>query len=177
MDNPKAPGSPFWSDSSKRTVVVILLVLALLLFYRINIVLLPLSLATILAYLITPLVNLITRTLRLPRLLVIAAIYLALTIFLISIPVIAIPPLVSQITIFIGNVPRYLAGVGNFFTEPIVLIEGYEIPMDELPFDQIVRSLSDNLVGIVQTLGGQTLAIFSSVATVTISTVGWLILV
>jgi predicted PurR-regulated permease PerM len=177
MDSSKPPGSPLWSDSSKRTVIVILLVLALLLFYRVNIVLLPLSLATILAYLITPLVNLITRTLRLPRLLVIAAIYLALTVFLISIPVIAIPPLVNQITIFIGNVPRYLAGVGNFFTEPIVLIEGYEIPMDELPFDQVVRSLSDNLVGLVQTLGGQTLTIFSSVATVTISTVGWLILV
>lgn len=177
MNDSKPPRSPLWSVSSKRTVVIIVLVLALLLFYRVNIVLLPLSLATILAYLITPLVNLITRTLRLPRLLVIAAIYLALVVFIISIPVIAIPPLVNQITGFVSNVPRYLAGVGNFFDDPIVLVEGYEIPVDELPFDQIIRSLSDNLVGIVQTLGGQTLAIFSSVATVTISTVGWLILI
>lgn len=177
MNDSKSPGSPIWSVSSKRTIVVIVLVLALLLFYRVNIVLLPLSLATILAYLITPLVNLITRTLRLPRLLVIATIYLALAVFIISIPVIAIPPLVNQINILVSNVPRYLAGVGNFFDDPIVLVEGYEIPVDELPFDQIIRSLSENLVGIVQTLGGQTLAIFSSVATVTISTVGWLILI
>ncbi|MBX3057407.1 MAG: AI-2E family transporter [Anaerolineae bacterium] len=177
MNDSKPPRSPLWSVSSKRTVVIIVLVLALLLFYRVNIVLLPLSLATILAYLITPLVNLITRTLRLPRLLVIATIYLALAVFIISIPVIAIPPLVNQINVLVSNVPRYLAGVGNFFDDPIVLVEGYEIPIDELPFDQIIRSLSENLVGIVQTLGGQTLAIFSSVATVTISTVGWLILI
>ncbi len=177
MNEPKVPSSPFWSASSKRTVLVITLVLALLLLYRVRIVLLPLSLATILAYLLAPLVNLLTRILRLPRLLVIVCLYLALVVLIVSIPVTAIPPLVNQISVFIGNVPRYLADLGAFFDDPIVLIEGYEIPVHELPFDQVFDSLSANVVDIVQTLGGRTLTIFGSVASLTISTVGWLILV
>jgi len=177
MNEPKSPGSPFWSVSSKRTVLVIMLVLALLLLYRVQIVLLPLSLATILAYLLVPLANLLTRRLRLPRLLVIISIYLALVVLIISIPVTAIPPLVNQISVFISNVPYYLAELGAFFDDPIVLVEGYEIPVNNLPFDQVFDSLSTNLVDIVQTLGGRTLTLFGSVASPTISTVGWLILI
>jgi predicted PurR-regulated permease PerM len=89
----------------------------------------------------------------------------------------AIPPLVNQGSVFISNVPHYLGQIGPFFDEPIVLMEGYEIPIDELPFDQIIASLSANLVDIVQSVGGQTLTIFGNVASVTISTVGWLILI
>lgn len=177
MTLPTPPHSPLWSTSGKRTVVIILLVLALLLLFRIRILLLPLSLATMLAYLIEPLVKLLDQYVPLPRTLIILLVYLALVVLIISIPVIAIPPLVNQSSIFISNMPRYLAQIGPFFNEPIVLVEGYEIPIDELPFDQVFASLSTNLVNIVQTLGGRTLTIFSNVATVTIATVGWLILI
>jgi predicted PurR-regulated permease PerM len=181
MKDPKsldpASGSPSWSASSKRTIIVFILVLALLLLFRIHIVLLPLSLATILAYLIVPLVNLVTRLFRLPRLLVIICVYLALVVLIISIPVIAIPPLITRGSVFISNVPHYLGQVGAYFEEPIVLVAGYEIPIHELPFEQVFNSLSANLVDIVQTVGGRTLTIFGSVASLTITTVGWLILV
>lgn len=43
--------------------------------------------------------------------------------------------------------------------------------------DQLFTSLSNNLVEVVQTLGGQTLSIFGSLASATISTVGWTIMV
>lgn len=177
MSLPTPSGSPLWSASAKRTTVIILLVLSLLLLFRVRIVLLPLSLATILAYLIEPLVKWLDYYTPLPRTLVIVFIYLGLVVLLIAIPVIAIPAMVSQGSIFLSHVPSYQQQVELFFGEPIVLIEGYEIPIDDLPFDQVVTSLSANLVDIVQTLGGRTLTIFGSVATITITTVGWLILV
>jgi predicted PurR-regulated permease PerM len=177
MNSPKLPGSPPWSASSKRTFAVILFVLALLLLYRLRLVLLPLSLAILLAYLIEPLVWLLTRHGRLPRTPVILLIYLALVLLMISIPVTAVPPLITQASHFLNNVPQYLEQLGAFFSEPIVLVRGYEIPLDELPFDQMFASLSANLVDIVQTLGGQTVAILGSVASITLSTVGWLILI
>lgn len=176
MNKSMPSGSPFWSASSKRTIVIILLVLALLLLYRVQIVLLPLSLATILAYLIEPVVRWLHQHTPVPRILIISLIYVGLLVLLISIPVIAVPPLVAQGSALISNVPQYLTQFGSFFQEPIVLIAGYEIPVDELPFDQVFASLTANLVSIVQTLGGQTLNILGSVASVTISTVAWSLL-
>lgn len=176
MNAPKSHNSPAWSANSKRTIVIILFIFALLLVYRIRILLVPLSIAIILAYLIEPAVNLITRRTSIPRIFAILIIYLTLLIAFISIPVTAITPIVTQGSLFISNIPGYLEQLGIFFSEPIILVEGYEIPVDQLPLDQVFTSLSANLVEIVQTLGGQTLSIFGSVATVTISAVGWIIL-
>lgn len=177
MNGPPSSNSPQWSASSKRTVMIILFVLFLLLLYRIRLLLAPMSLAIILAYLIEPGVKLLTRYTPLNRLLSILLIYLGLVAFLVSLPVTAVTPIINQGTIFVRNIPRYLEQLGVFFSEPIVIFEGYEIPIDQLPLDQAFASLSANLVDIVQTLGGQTLSIFGVVASATISTVGWLILI
>jgi len=177
MESPNSSGSPAWSASSKRTIIIILFIGALLLLYRVRLLLLPLSLAIILAYLIEPVVKLITRRASIPRTVAILIIYLILLIALISLPVTAVTPIITQGSLFISNIPTYLEQLGVFFSEPIVLIEGYEIPIDQLPLDQVFTSLSANLVDIVQTLGGQTLSIFGSVATATLSTVGWIILI
>lgn len=176
MESPNPSNSPNWSASSKRTVTIILFIGALLLLYRVRLLLLPLGIAIILAYLIEPGVKFITQRTIIPRTVAILIIYITLLITLITLPVTAITPIVTQGTLFISNIPNYLQQLGVFFSEPIILIKGYEIPVDQLPLDQIFTSLSTNLVGIVQTLGGQTLSIFGSVATATISTVGWIIL-
>jgi predicted PurR-regulated permease PerM len=155
-------------------VLLILLALAL---YRFRLLLLPLSMALILAYLIEPLVNQLTKRTPLPRNLSIALIYLLLVAALVSIPVSTINPIVTQVTNFIHRTPQYIRDIGEFFQDPIVLADDIIIPVDQLSLDQLFASLSNNLVELVQTLGGQTISIFGSLATATISTVGWTIMV
>jgi len=177
MTNPQQPGSQMWSPSSKRIILTILFVLVSLAVYRFRLLLLPLSMAMVLAYLIDPLVNFLTRKTPLPRLLSIVLIYLIIIAALVSIPVSAISPIINQGTTFVNNIPRYLREMGEFFQDPIVIFDTFEIPVDQLSLDQAFTSLSSNLVSLVQTVGAQTISLFGNLATATISTVGWTIMV
>lgn len=169
--------SPLWSANNKRLVLIILLVLLCLALYRFRLLLLPLSMAMILAYLIAPLVTYLTKRTPLSRNLSIAVIYLLLVAALVSIPVSTINPIVTQVNNFIHRTPQYIRDIGEFFQEPIVLADEIVIPVDQLSLDQLFTSLSSNVIDLVQTLGGQTISIFGSLATATISTVGWTIMV
>lgn len=169
--------SPPWSATNKRLVLITLLVLLALALYRFRLLLLPLSIAMILAYLVEPLVTQLAKRTPLSRNLSIAVIYLLLIAALVSIPVSTITPIVTQVTNFIHRTPQYIRDIGEFFQEPIVLADEIIIPVDQLSLDQLFASLSNNLVEIVQALGGQTISIFGSLATATISTVGWTIMV
>lgn len=177
MPSPKRATSPPWSTSGKRVVVIILFVLTLFGFYRFQILWIPLALAAIIAYLIEPVVSQIERRTRLSRNMAIVFIYLLIIVILISVPVGTLTPLVAQAIGFINNTPRYLQQISQFFEDPIVIAEGIRIPVDQLSLDQAFTSLSANLVSLVQTIGGRTFLIFGSVATATISTLGWTILV
>ena len=169
--------SPPWSPYNKRLVLMILFILVALALYRFRLLLLPLSMAMILAYLIEPLVSQLTLRTPLSRNLSIGIIYLLLVTALVSIPVSTITPIVTQVSNFIHRTPQYIRDIGEFFQEPIVLAEDIVLPVEQLSLDQLFTSLSSNLVEIVQTLGGQTISIFGSLATATISTVGWTIMV
>jgi predicted PurR-regulated permease PerM len=169
----KSVNSPPWSPNSKRLVSLILLALAFFTLMRVSILIMPISIAIILAYLIDPVVRLVTRRTPLPRNVAIAVIYLIIIIALVSIPVSAITPIIVEAISFIQKTPGYLVQLGELFQKPIVLTEGIELPVDQLSLDQAFTSLSNNLVQVVQTVGGQTLSIFSKITTATISTVGW----
>jgi predicted PurR-regulated permease PerM len=129
-----------------------------------------------LAYLIEPLVELLTRRTGLSRTLSIAIIYLLLIAILVSVPVGAITPIVVQTNNLINNTPSYLQQLGEFLQKPII-IAGFEIPINELPLDQVYATLTSNFVSILQTVGSRSISLFGSVASATISTVGWTILV
>ncbi|KAA3661436.1 MAG: AI-2E family transporter [Chloroflexi bacterium] len=169
--------SPPWSTTSKRLVWLVLFGLATLVIFRVRALLLPLIMAMILAYLINPLIQLIVRRTRVNRLLAIAIAYLILIAALVYIPVSVISPIVNQINAFIQNTPEYIDQIGEFFQEPIVIFDVVEIPIDQLYLNQSFSSLSSTIVDLVQNVGGQTLAIFGSLATATLSTVGWTFMV
>ncbi len=176
MKTPHYPSSPPWSTSTKRIVVIISLAMVVLAVYRIRNLLLPLVTAVILAYLVNPLVLLITRRTRLNRNLVIALIYLILLAALVSIPVSAISPIVNQVNNFISNLPRFVNQLGELLQRPII-IAGNEIPLNQSQIEQIYASLSNNFVSLVQTIGSQSLTVFGSIASATLSTFGWTFLV
>ncbi len=148
----------------------------LLVVYLVRNLLAPFVMAIVLAYLVEPIVNLITRRTRIPRGVSIGMVYLLILIGLISIPVSAISPIVTQANNLLNNIPRYLQQLGEFLEKPII-IANLEIPINELPIDQVYESLASNLLTIIQTLGGRSLSIFTSFATATISTLGWTILI
>ena len=177
MTSPPPSSSPPWSTASKRLVWLVLLGLAALAIYRVRALLLPLSMAAILAYLINPLVQWLTHHTPLNRIFSIAAIYLTLIAALVYIPVSVVSPVISQANTLIQNTPGYVEQLGEIFEEPIVIIGGLEIPIDHLDLEQTFSSLSNNFVQLLQTIARQTLSIFSSLATATISTVGWTIMV
>ena len=127
MKTPHYPSSPPWSTSTKRTIVIISLAMVALAVYRIRNLLLPLVTAVILAYLVAPLIQFITQRTRLNRNLVIAVVYLLLLAALVSIPVSAISPIVSQVNNFINNLPRFVNQLGELLQRPI-FIAGNEIP-------------------------------------------------
>ena len=147
-----------------------------LVIYRIRNLLMPLVTAVILAYLVNPLVLFITRRTRINRNLVIVLIYLILLAGLVSIPVSAISHIVSQVNNFINNLPRFVNQLGELLQRPIV-IAGNEIPLDQSQIEQIYASLSNNVISLVQTIGSQSLAVFGSIASATLSTFGWTFLV
>ena len=176
MTMPDYPSSPPWSTSTKRTIIIILLAVLVLGVYRIRGLLLPVVTAVILAYLVEPLVKLITEHTRLKRSLAIAFVYLILIAVLISIPVSAIAPIVNQVNNFISNLPHFVEQLGELLQQPIIFA-GNEIPLNQLQIEQIYASLSNNFVTLVQTIGSQSLAVFGSIASATLSTFGWAFLV
>jgi len=170
------PDSPPWSPNSKRWVLLALLLAAVLGIYRIRSLLLPLTMAVVVAYLVEPIVKLLVKRTRLSRIIAIAFVYLVIIAVVISIPVSAISPLVTQVTNFINNTPGYLELLGDVAQRPLAFA-GREIPLDQLPLEQLLAGLTNNLINIVQTVGGRSLSLFSSIASATITTVGWTILV
>ncbi len=176
MTSAKQNPSPLWSNTSKRIVLLLLFGFILLVTYRFKLLLLPLSIAILIAYLVEPLAKGLTHKTPLSRTWSIVIIYLSIIAILISIPVGTITPLVMQGIAFANYTPAYIQQIGEFFQDPIVIAEGIIIPVDQLLLDQAFNSLSSNLVDIVQTLGSQTFTIFGNVATATLSTIGWIIL-
>ena len=177
MSSPKRSPSPPWSNTSKRIVLLILFGFALVAAYRFKLLFIPFSIAVLIAYLVEPIVKGLTNKTPFSRIWSIIIIYLAIIAVLISVPVGTITPLVMQGIAFVNYTPTYLQQLGEFFRDPIVIAEGIVIPIDQLLLDQVFNSLSTNLVNIVQTLGSQTFTIFGSVATATLSTIGWIILI
>jgi predicted PurR-regulated permease PerM len=58
-----------------------------------------------------------------------------------------------------------------------MVIGRYVIPINELPLEQAYASISENLLNIVQTVGTRSFSIFGSVASATLSTFGWLLVI
>lgn len=180
MFMPKYPNSPTWSPSSKRLIISVMALVSLLLVFRLRVLLPPFILAVILAYLVEPLVKIVTRRTRIHRTLTIVIIYLLIIAALVAIPVSAIPPVAVQVNALITNIPAFINQLGQLLIElqePIYITEDIVIPLNQLPLDQAFLSLSGNLLNIVQGFGGQTISIFGSVLGASLSTVGWVLLV
>jgi predicted PurR-regulated permease PerM len=172
----KHSGSPPWAASTKRVVQTILLVLVLLLLYRVRVLLFPLVISLIVAYALNPLVDSLYKETRLSRNLALAFVYLLIIGGLVAVPVGTIPRIVGQISLFIQNLPDYLVAFGDFLSKPIE-VGAFTIPLNELRLEQIYDTISGNLIDIIRSIGSSSVILFGSLASITLSTVGWLLVI
>jgi predicted PurR-regulated permease PerM len=168
--------SPRWRNSTKRLVVTILIVLALLLLYRVRALIIPLIMTTVLAYIVLPAVDFLHDRTKLSRNGSIAIVYLLIAAILIAIPASTIPQLIDQGNSLVANTPRYISQFGTFLSEPFTMGD-FSLPIDELPLEDVYGSLSNNLLDIVRAVGPQGFSLFGTVATATLSTVAWILIV
>ena len=88
---------PRWSRTAKIIVVVSILVVGAYLLYRFSLIIPPLVITILLAYIISPLADLVVERLRLPRPLAVAVIYLLLIAVLVAAPLLFVPELIQQL--------------------------------------------------------------------------------
>jgi predicted PurR-regulated permease PerM/GNAT superfamily N-acetyltransferase len=171
------PVSPPWTGRTKRQVAIILLVLTLLALYIVRYVLLPVILSITLAYVLLPIINFLHERTVLSRNAAIGLVYLTIVAALIAIPAYTIPQLIKEVNNLVTNAPRYLEQLGALLSQPIV-IAGYTIMLDQSGIlEEAYAAMSANIIDILRTVGSRSFTIFGSVATATISTVGWSIIV
>jgi predicted PurR-regulated permease PerM len=148
-----------WSARTKIVISLLLLAFAIYLLYRFSIILAPLILAVIVAYILTPVVGFIQSRLHIPRVLTILTAYLLLIVVLIALPLLIVPPLADQFAALNVDIQRFLLAVeallGHQYT-----FAGQVINLEAL-FKQMVGSLQ----GFAEPVFGQTLSFVLDVIT------------
>ncbi len=174
-----------WDISTKRTVLVIMLVGIVFIGYVSRPIIPMVLVAFILAYLLNPIVNLAERV-RIPRPISTIFIYLLVVVLLLLVPIIFIPTLINQLrTLATFDVSATALGVLDWANDsiqglpPTLLLLGFEIPMTDLIGQveqnmqeiQFVPSVND-ILNYIQQFLSTTTNVVSSTATIGFSVVG-----
>jgi predicted PurR-regulated permease PerM len=150
---------PAWSPQTKLVVSLFLLALFIYLLSRFSIILAPLVLAAILAYILMPLANFFAARLRLHRILAIFLAYLVMLAGISIIPIVIIPTLATQ-----------MSGLNVDFQNIIQQIENllgreYTVAGQVINLDAIFQQGIDTLRGLLQPVFTQTLSLAVEVIT------------
>ena len=160
-------GAPQWSPATKRIILVICLILIGLAIWQFSIVLAPLAVAVIIAYLLNPLVNGLTQRTPLKRRWSAFLVYIAfLLLILVLIPTLAVPVIIRQISELDINVQKiaqqlneawaYQAIIGGFTIDMNAIVEPITGSLDQI-FSPMAAWAANLAVGIA---GGFIWAIF-----------------
>ncbi len=141
---------PVWSPRTRSTISLVLVALGVYLLYRFNVVLAPLVMALILAYILTPAANFLEVRLHIPRALATLLSYLLLLALLAAILMLFIPPLASQLSGMTVDFQRFLDQAQTFFRGSVT-IAGLRIDL-EAGFQGIIQGLQ----GLLEPIVGQT---------------------
>ena len=165
-----------WDLSTKRTVLVIMLVALVGVIYISQPVIPMVLIASILAYLLSPLVNLAQRF-RIPRLASTLAIYLLIIGLLILVPIIFLPALVDQLralaTFDAAGATRAVIGWANDSVQGLpetVIVLGYEMPVAEYIRQMQANSQQVSMVPSVSDILGSLQQFLSTTTNVVSST-------
>ena len=130
---------PRWSYPTKLTVSLLVLIFFIYLLNRFSTVIPPFILAVILAYIISPLTNLLHVKLRIPRIVAILLSYLILIISASAIPFVLIPLLTSELRQMNLDFPSFLGWLDNLRSTSWI-IAGQTIDLGVF-IDELVEAL------------------------------------
>jgi HAD superfamily hydrolase (TIGR01549 family) len=150
--------SSAWSSTTKRMIAVGLVVVLLLILYLFRSILLPIAIAAVLAYLLKPLADFLERRARLPRLLAVILVFLALLVVVSTIPATVVPYLVARITRINLDLQQLADDLLRFLSHPVTVF-GFAFDPQDLVGD--VRTALQNLL---QPFATQTVGFLFNVA-------------
>jgi len=156
-----------WTPTTKRTIVIGVVIVGFLVVSQVRVVLSPLAITLILAYILSPIADQLSARIRLNRTLVVAFIYLLLLAVIVTVPALLIPPLIDQIRSFIDDLPSLVQEIGDLVRRPFV-IGGFTLKPQ-----QVYEQTSASLEGILSSLGTQTIDILTNIA----SAIVWLVFI
>jgi predicted PurR-regulated permease PerM len=159
--------TPQWTPATKRIILIICLILIGLAIWQFSIVLAPMVVAVIIAYLLNPLVNWLTVSTRLKRRWAAPIIYIAFLLFiLVLIPTIFVPVIIRQIRELDIDVQTIMVQL-NIAKDYPIIIGGIRLDMNALvgpvtgSLDQIFSPLATWAANVaVEVAGGLIWAIF-----------------
>ncbi|MEJ2207527.1 MAG: AI-2E family transporter [Anaerolineae bacterium] len=146
-----------WSRTTKRLVVVGLIIVALLLLYLFRALLPPVGIAVVLAYLLKPVVDLVQRRTRLPRTLAVMLVYLVALLLISIIPVTVVPYAVDWVNWLSANVQQLADQLVGFLSQPFSIL-GYTLSLGDM-----VGDVQGTLQDIVQPFATQTVSLVFNV--------------
>ena len=140
-----------WSSRTKIVISLLLLAFAVYLLYRFSVILAPLIMAVIIAYLLTPVTNFLQKRLHIPRVLAILLAYVLLIVILITLPLLIVPPLAAQLAALNVDIQRFLLALDA------LLGHQYNIGGQIINLEAVFRQMVGSLQGFAEPVFGQTL--------------------
>lgn len=150
---------PRWSSQTKLVVTLLLLALFVYLLYRFRFFLAPLALALILAYILSPLVNIFQIRLRLNRVLATLLCYLILLGVIAILPLGLFPLLVTQFKELSEDAQGFFQGIGN------LIAHQYVVAGQVIDGAAVIQQLKGSLQTMVEPFFGRTLLLAMDVIT------------
>jgi predicted PurR-regulated permease PerM len=150
---------PPWPYQTKLVVSLLVLGFLIYMLFRFSVVIAPIVLAIILAYIISPLATLFTNRLHLPKVLSILLAYIVLLFLVGLIPVLALPILITEIQETDLSLKTVLASAQGLLVSPIH-VAGISIDLT-----RFVTQANDAIRGLSQAFVSQTLTLVVDVIT------------
>jgi predicted PurR-regulated permease PerM len=147
-----------WSPTTKRLIIAGIVILFVMLITRISGILPQVAITIILAYVISPIADLISKHLRLNRTFVVAIIYLVLIALILTLPALLIPFLVSQIQDFVEYTPELVREIGELFKKPLIF--------GDLQFEaqDLYNQISSSIQAIISSMASSTIGLLTNIA-------------
>jgi predicted PurR-regulated permease PerM/phosphoglycolate phosphatase-like HAD superfamily hydrolase len=147
-----------WSRTTKRLVVVGLVIILLLVLYVFRALLPPVAIALVLAYLLKPLADQLERRAKLPRALAVVLVFLTLLLIISIVPIWVVPFAVDWVTRLNLDIQQLSDDLVTFLSQPVFVL-GYSLSLQDL-----VGDVRGALQDLLQPFATQTVGLLFNVA-------------
>lgn len=158
---------PHWTNSTKIIVSLLVLAFSIFLLYKFSAIITPLIICIILAYILSPVVNLIQNRLHIHRAVSILIAYILVVLIIIGVLMLIIPPLAEQVSGLNVDIQLLLQNLEH------ILGRRYHIAGQVIDLSAVISQVTETLSNVMTPVFSQTLALVGDV----ITSVVWVIFI